>query len=413
MHRARAGALLKTASVFSSWILLAVDPGSARAAVAQASVTVPCSVNALVAALGGASAGETVTLATRCDYHLIAGLPTVSEDLTIDGNGATLERSYAPGTPAFTILAITDGSVTIDDLEIRNGDNGITVSGQTAAVTVNHSTFVDNHGTDGGAISSNTGVDGPVVSGSLFIANHATDAGGAIYNNSALNGVVVTGSTFRGNVAVGDGGAIFDFSAIGEQLTGSLIEGNRASEGGGIWFSPDSGMSISNDTFSGNVATGDGGGIAAVNFSSIQLQGSTITGNRAVDGGGLYATIGDQEIITDSDFMANTAHDGGAIYSSIIFALNSLTNTRLVANRARADGGGLYDDSTEDPFGESWNATGSEIVRNFAGNTGGGAFNTENATGTVTDSRVQANYPNNCAPPGSVTGCTGLPNRVI
>jgi hypothetical protein len=78
-----------------------------------------------------------------------------------------------------------------------------------------------------------------------------------------------------------------------------------------------------------------------------------------------------------------------------------------VSNRARADGGGIYDDSTEDPFGESWSATGSEIIRNFAGNTGGGAFNTENASGAVTDSRVQANFPNNCAPAGSVTGCVG------
>ncbi len=408
MHRARAGTLVRmTASVFSSWVLLAVAPASVRAAVAEPAVTVPCRVSALVAALGSASAGETVTLATRCVYLLSAGLPTLSQDLTIDGSGATLERSYAPGTPAFTILAITGGSVTIDDLEIRNGDNGITLSGPGAAITVNHSVFFGNHGTDGGAISSNTGVNGPVVNGSLFIANQATEAGGAIYNNSALDGVVVTGSTFRGNVAVGDGGAIFDFSAIGEQLTGSLIEGNRASEGGGIWFSPDSGMSISQDTISGNDATGDGGGIAAVNFSSLQLQDSTITGNQAVDGGGLYATIGDQEIITGSSFMANTAQDGGAIYSSIIFAQNALTNTRLVGNRAIVDGGGLYDDSTEDPFGESWSATGSEIIRNFAGNTGGGVFNTQNATGTVANSRVQANYPNDCAPPGSVTGCAG------
>jgi predicted outer membrane repeat protein len=407
MHRARAGALLRTTgSVFGFWVLLAADPLSARGAVTVPAVTVPCGVSALAAALGNASAGETLTLATRCDYRLTAGLPTVSQDLTIDGNGATLERSYAPGTPAFTILTITGGSVTIDDLEIRNGDNGITLSGQ-AAVTVNHSIFVGNHGTDGGAISSNTGADGPVVNESLFIANQATDAGGAIYNNSALNGVAVTGSTFRGNVAVGDGGAIFDFSAIGEQLTGSLIEGNRASEGGGIWFSPNAGMSLSHDTFSGNAATGFGGGMAAVNFNSMQLQGSTFTRNRAVDGGGLYATIADQEIITDSEFMANTAQDGGAIYSSIIFAQNALTNTRLVSNRARINGGGIYDDSTEDPFGESWSATDSEIIGNFAGNTGGGAFNTENATGTVTGSRVRANFPNNCAPPGSVTGCTG------
>jgi predicted outer membrane repeat protein len=191
-----------------------------------------------------------------------------------------IERSYASGTPAFTILTITGGAVTINDLEIRHGDNGITLSGVLATLTVNDSSFVSNHGTDGGAIFNANSSNGPVINDSVFTDNKATGAGGAIYNNNAGNGVTVTGSTFTGNVAAGDGGAIYDFCSGGEQLTGSLVEGNKASVGGGIWFSPNSSMLLSKDTISHNHATGNGGGIAAINFDgTAALTNTQLHGN--------------------------------------------------------------------------------------------------------------------------------------
>jgi predicted outer membrane repeat protein len=405
MERARPGALMRvTASGVTACILLGAGAGSARAALAT---SVPCKASALAAALGSATAGETLSLAAGCVYHLTQAPPGVSRDLTIDGNGAMIERSYASGTPAFTILTITGGAVTINDLEIRHGDNGITLSGVDATLTVNDSSFVSNHGSDGGAISNTSSANGPVITDSVFTDNKATGAGGAIYNN-AFNGVMVTGSTFTGNAAAGDGGAIYDFCADGEHLTDSLVEGNKASDGGGIWFSPNSSMFLSQDTISYNHATGNGGGIAAVNFDeTLQLQDSTITGNHAANGGGLYARQGGTEHITGSDFTDNTARNGGAIFDSIIPIDDTLSDTRIADNHAVADGGGLYYDSTTDPVGETWTATDTQITSNAAGSAGGGIFNTQNATGTLTNSQVHGNEPANCAPPGSVTGCTG------
>jgi len=407
MPRARTSALRKMMmGSVSTCVLLAVGLGSAQAAVAAPAVTVPCRVSALVAAMGSASAGDTLSLASGCVYHLVQQPPIVSQDLTIDGNGSTLERSYDPGTPAFAILTVTGGAVTINDLEIRHGDNAITVSGR-ATITVNDSVFVNNSGTDGGAISSSTASDGPVVSGSVFINNKATGDGGAIYNNSSADGVTVTGSTFTDNIAGGDGGAIYDFCNISEHLTGSLVEGNRASDGGGIWFSPNAGMIFTHDTISHNYATGNGGGIAALEFNTLTLQDSTITSNRAADGGGLYVHVGNVETITGSEFLANTARDGGGIFSSIALISQTLAGSSLVDNKARVDGGGAYIDSAADPSGETWSASGSQIIGNVAGSAGGGIFTSEFATATVTTSQVRANKPNNCAPPGSVTGCTG------
>jgi predicted outer membrane repeat protein len=385
--------------------LVVIGLGTAQAAVAGSVVTVPCKVSALVAAVGDAGAGDTVSLASGCVYHLTAALPTVSEDLTIDGNGAMVERSYDPGTPAFTILTITSGAVTINDLEMRHGDNAITVSGSGPTITVNDCVFVNNRGTDGGAISDVTGVDGPVVSGSVFLDNKATDSGGAIYNNSALDGVVVTGSTFTGNIAAGDGGAVYDFSE-GEKVTGSLIENNRASDGGGLLLLPNNGLLLSQDTISHNSATGDGGGIATDEFGDLTLQDSTIASNHAADGGGLYTSDGQTEEITDTDFLSNTARDGGGIFTSLVIVDEALTGTRLLDNKARADGGGVYYDSTgADESGATWSATDSQIIGNLAGKVGGGIFVTAPAAATVTKSRVRANKPTNCAPPGSVTGC--------
>jgi hypothetical protein len=112
-------------------------------------------------------------------------------------------------------------------------------------------------------------------------------------------------------------------------------------------------------------------------------------------------------IITGSDFLRNTAHDGGGIFSSLISNDQALMDTRLVDNRAGADGGGVYNDSTEDPGGETWTATASQFIGKVAGSAGGGIFDTGPVTATVTNSQVRANEPANCAPPGSVTGCTG------
>jgi hypothetical protein len=96
---------------------------------------VPCKVNALVAAMDTAITGQELSLATACVYHLTQALPAVTQDLTIDGNNAALERSYDPGTPAFTILTVTNGTLTVNGLEFRNGDNAVTLTGGLAAIT--------------------------------------------------------------------------------------------------------------------------------------------------------------------------------------------------------------------------------------------------------------------------------------
>jgi hypothetical protein len=81
---------------------VALSLGCAPAALAAPApavvVHVPCSAAALAADLASAANGETLSLAASCKYVLTAALPDISQNLTIDGNQATLERSAASGT---------------------------------------------------------------------------------------------------------------------------------------------------------------------------------------------------------------------------------------------------------------------------------------------------------------------------
>ena len=142
-------------------------------------VQVPCSAAVLTAAVSSASSGETLSLATLCTYGLTSALPPITENLTIKGNGATIEGQSA-GAPDFAILTVggrrgTDtGTLAVSGLNISSGAPGINLlhgavsvnggsfSGNATAIEsifsttlhVSGATFTGNSGEDGGAIFS-------------------------------------------------------------------------------------------------------------------------------------------------------------------------------------------------------------------------------------------------------------------
>src|ERR1700683_2449886 len=85
---------------------------------------VPCDTSALATAIVGATSGEALQLARSCHYVLTAALPVIGQNLTIDGDGATLERSTAPGTPDFSVLQAIAGDLAVNQLNISNGNGG-------------------------------------------------------------------------------------------------------------------------------------------------------------------------------------------------------------------------------------------------------------------------------------------------
>ncbi|MGW3806396.1 hypothetical protein ACWD50_06660, partial [Micromonospora sp. NPDC005113] len=92
---------------------------------------VECDDDALVEALDLANRddGGTLKLAKDCTYELDqhdkkseAGLPTIKQEITIEGNGATIKREAEEGFRIFRVA--NGGDLTLKDVEVRNGAAG-------------------------------------------------------------------------------------------------------------------------------------------------------------------------------------------------------------------------------------------------------------------------------------------------
>jgi predicted outer membrane repeat protein len=229
---------------------------------------------ALAAAITGAVSGETLQLASSCRYVLTAPLPAVSQDLTIQGRKATLERSPLPATAQFGILTVAAGNLAVSQLNFRNGYGG--------AITFDPLTT--------GSLS---------VTGGSFTGN----TGGAInFGQFATGGLSVTRSAFTRNT----GGAInATWSNYGATLTGTTFTGNT---GGAVNYSSFSGaLTVTGDTFTGNSATAAGGGIVnPAAFGTVTLTDSQVRGNSARSSGGAIYTSGPRSVtLTGSLVQAN------------------------------------------------------------------------------------------------------------
>ena len=183
---------------------------------------------------------DTLELATNSTYTLTVinndtnGLPVIGSDgghkLVIHGNGATLQRSTAGGTPAFRIFQIGTGAdVTIDRLTIMNGNQNVSggegggIDNNHATLTITNSTLSGNSATTGGGIL-NSGFDG---SATLSIGGTVLNAGGSganIFNNSG------TVTSLGYNLSSDDGGGFL--TAPGDQINTNPMLGLLQNNGG-------------------------------------------------------------------------------------------------------------------------------------------------------------------------------------
>jgi hypothetical protein len=242
-------------------------------------VSVPCRTPALISAIAGASSGEKLHLAFRCTYQLTAPLPDIDTALTITGSGATLERSGAAATPAFTILTVGGGDVNLVDVNFRNGggaanDTGGAIDNKGGNITVLDGTFADSY-SGGGAIYNDSGT--LTMTSAYFLHNAAEYGGGAIANNATMT---LRSSRFSENTA-NMGGAIYnaDIAAV----VGTTFTDNGAYEGGALVNSGKAALShVTIQNNSAIIATG--GGI--FNDGTLTAGSSKIVQNTAKSGGG-------------------------------------------------------------------------------------------------------------------------------
>jgi predicted outer membrane repeat protein len=404
-----AAAASVAAAMAAGWL-----PGHAAAAAQPGDtvVHVPCDPAALASDIAGAAQTETLDLAAGCVYQLTQGLVTNGGlTLNIEGNGATLERSYAAGTPSFTILQDNEYGLTTTSLNFRNGRGAIYVS-PGKSLTVEGGTFSANSADSGGAIAGGGPESAVTVDGATFMGNKAARYGGAIADSNIF-GIVVTNSWFYANQAAW-GGAIYNGSLTGETFTGVVLRGNQASEDGGAIYSSYSQVSLTSSQLTSNIAGGRGGAIYTEGVSDgpdqmgTGLTGTTVRDNSAAQGGGIYASQSITDVTRGSITGNHASGAGGGIFSegdpSGEFGTVTLSQTTLSGNAARKQGGGVYNEGTLTAANTS-----------FTGNSasGGGAvydhdlFGPGTATATLTSSPTRRNTPDNCEPAGTVHGCTG------
>jgi len=309
-------------------------------------------------ATGGCPAGapglDTISfhLGNGCSVHpcpitLASPLPTIIEDLTINGAGAPVILS---GGGATRLLNVVSGvtlrlqQLTLEDAFSNIGDGGAISNHGNLWLensTIQNSQTDSNH--SGGAIFS----DGPVTITNSLLRNNQAGSAGALFANFGNAIVSIQDSTLSLNRAVntgtGYGGAIWVGSLAQLSITGGAILSNTAQSGGGLYLSAGAAVTLTSTgppaLVSGNSAT-DGGGL--YNAGTLTLTNVTLSGNLGSNlGGGIWNFYG-LATLTNATLSGNSAGNGGGIDNS--YSLATLTNATLSGNSAGI-GGGIFNDS--------------------------------------------------------------------
>jgi hypothetical protein len=296
-------------------------------------------------------------------YNSPTGLPLVTSEITIQGNGRTIRR--VPSDPdQFRLLAINAyGNLTLNNVTLTGGHaqgNGGAVMNASGALTINNSTLSGNTAGQGGGIYSFHG-DLQITDSAL--SDNAAHAGGAM--NLFATAATIADSAFSGNTAAQSGGGLFILSGT-QTITNSIVSGNSAGFAGGGISSISADLTINNSTLSGNsallggafhqygfespatindsVLSGntagfDGGGVFVGEFTTLTINRSTLSDNSAAQEGGAAYSYG-WLTINDSTISGNIANEGGGValvYSGVQEIHNSTFSDNIADN-----GGGLF-----------------------------------------------------------------------
>ena len=262
---------------------------------------------------------------------LLAALPMLTEDLSVQGNNVSITRAgdrcvlndLSPSSE-FRLFYATNAALSLTSVSLTNG------------CADGH--FVSFDHDEGGAIW--------VLDGSLTVTdaelsgNQAYERGGAIH--AYRSDLLVERATLSGNSAARDGGTI----AIGDDGTGiqaSIIDSylvdnvtGEFGQGGGVACDRAT-LTLTGSTLSGNRANGRGGGLYA-EACTVTIERSTFSGNTVgFAGGGAYMTGGTADL-ADTTFYANRAY--GAVFESeqlrIRDAVSNVFDRNLMANSPAA-----------------------------------------------------------------------------
>ena len=276
------------------------------------------------------------------DYTYDAGFNkkgiVINKNLTINGNGHTLNGLSKSRIFLINFNLIINNKVTLNNIKFTNG----------------HTDYY------GGAILNFANL---TVNKCTFTNNRAKYCGGAI---TSLGHVQYKNSVFNKNTALkGDGGAILTVSLL--KSLNTLINASSIVDIDNIPALLElllketlkfDNENVKSCTFKNNVAKGRGGG-AIYAYGPINIASSTFTSNKASSVGG--AVFANKDLyIKNSKFSENSASKyGGAVYfkchelggnyvngtwtgAKITYFKNLIKNCKFVDNVAKQRGGAIY-----------------------------------------------------------------------
>ena len=228
-------------------------------------------------------------------FNLTNALPAIISNVTINANGATIQRD--PGAADFAVLQFSGGSSMLNQATITGGNQSVNNYGagiradSGAAVEINHSTITGNNG---GAVS-------------LFNAGPSSINQSLIQNNTSN-----ATAYYNGGITINGGDLYINNSTIAGNSNYATNAG-----GGGIYISDFAGavnIGISNSTISGNYAFQAGGGISSKYYGSgiqLNLNSVTLVNNSSYYEGGGMANNGGDVAVSQSLISGNTVIAGG------------------------------------------------------------------------------------------------------
>jgi hypothetical protein len=280
------------------------------------------------------------------------GLPVIAkkDTLTMIGNGDTIERSTASGTPAFRLLDVASGaSLTLQNLTLQNGLALGSGSAAEGGAIYNQGTLVLSAVTVQNNLAQGSGDKsaGPAAGGGIWSGSSLTlENGTLLQNNQAIGAPGFSGGQFEPPIQGGDasGGGLY-LSGGTANLTGVSIDNNLAlagvganAYGGGLYLAAGT-LNLSSATVDGNQATArdtiafaantcNGGGLYVAGGTA-NLSGDTVDGNTASEffggnmtshvtfGGAIYVAAGGTVTLCNDTVQNNAASGqgfGGGLY---------------------------------------------------------------------------------------------------
>jgi hypothetical protein len=193
-------------------------------------------------------------------------------------------------------------------------------------------------------VTKNLTISGPGAAHLNISGNNAVRVLQVNGSTLALDGVTIT----AGNNAGGQGGGIYLHNVTSKlTLTNSVVSGNSAASGGGIFTWHGGTLTVNNSTISGNQATGSGGGIYTQNGVTT-VTNSTINDNSGNPGGGILS-IGNPQFailtVINSTISGNTTLGYGAGMANLD-GVASVTNSTISNNLAGKYDGAFYSNNS-------------------------------------------------------------------